>query len=51
MVAPLTRFARVEPARRVLMVRELATLRGLPELSKDLSEQVDKALQSNEKLA
>jgi aminopeptidase N len=51
MVAPLTRFARVEPARRVLMLRELATLRGLPDLSKDLSEQVDKALQSDEKHA
>jgi aminopeptidase N len=46
MVAPLTRFARIEPRRRGLMLRELRNLRGLPQLSKDLSEQVDKALQA-----
>jgi aminopeptidase N len=48
MVAPLTRFARIEPRRRVLMVRELRSLRALPNLSRDLSEQVDKALQMAE---
>ena len=51
MVAPLTRFARLEPGRRVLMVRELATLRAAPHLSRDLAEQVDKALHMHEKLS
>jgi aminopeptidase N len=46
MVAPLTRFSRIEPRRRALMVRELRSLRALPNLSKDLTEQVDKALQA-----
>jgi aminopeptidase N len=48
MLAPLARFARIEPGRRGLMIRELRTLRSLPSLSKDLSEQVDKALQAQE---
>jgi aminopeptidase N len=46
MVAPLTRFARIEPRRRSLMLRELRNLRSSPDLSRDLSEQVDKALQA-----
>jgi aminopeptidase N len=48
MAAPLTRLARIEPQRRALMVRELNLLRAQPDLSKDLSEQVDKALQAAE---
>jgi aminopeptidase N len=48
MVAPLARFARIEPGRRGLMIRELKTLRSGSTLSKDLSEQVDKALQAQE---
>ncbi|HEX6243345.1 MAG TPA: DUF3458 domain-containing protein, partial [Polyangiales bacterium] len=48
MVAPLTRFARIEPRRRALMVRELRSLRVQPALSRDLAEQVDKALQMAE---
>ena len=35
----------MEPRRRALMVSELRNLRALPNLSKDLAEQVDKALQ------
>jgi aminopeptidase N len=48
MAAPLTRFARIEPGRRSLMVRELNVLRSQAGLSKDLSEQVDKALKAFE---
>jgi aminopeptidase N len=48
MVAPLARFSRLEPGRRGLMIRELRALRSLPTLSKDLSEQVDKALKVEE---
>jgi aminopeptidase N len=48
MVAPLARCARIEPGRRSLMIGELRTLRALPTLSRDLSEQVDKALKAQE---
>jgi aminopeptidase N len=48
MAAPLTRLARIEPQRRALMLRELKLLRAEPGLSKDLSEQVDKALSAAE---
>jgi aminopeptidase N len=48
MVAPLARFARIEPGRRGLMIEQLRSLRAVPTLSKDLSEQVDKALKAQE---
>lgn len=45
MVAPLTRFQRYEPNRRSLMVAELTHMLDTGRLSKDLYEQVSKALQ------
>jgi aminopeptidase N len=46
MVAPLTRFQRYEPGRRALMVAELTEMRDARRLSKDLYEQVGKALEA-----
>jgi aminopeptidase N len=46
MVAPLARFARFEPKRRALMIAELAHMRDTRRLSRDLHEQVSKALRA-----
>ncbi|MFT3921652.1 MAG: aminopeptidase N [Myxococcales bacterium] len=46
MVAPLTRFARFEPKRRELMVAELTQMLDAGKLSRDLYEQVSKALRA-----
>ncbi len=46
MVAPLTRFARLEPTRRSKMVDELTQMLSSGTLSRDLHEQVSKALRS-----
>jgi len=43
MVTPLTRFGRVEPSRRALMLAEIELLAATPSLSRDVSEQVNKA--------
>jgi len=48
MLAPLARFSRIEPGRRGLMIRELSKLQAVSTLSKDLREQVDKALRAQE---
>jgi aminopeptidase N len=44
MVAPLTRFGRIEPRRQQRMLAELAQLAATDSLSKDVSEQVNKGL-------
>ncbi|MET0287552.1 MAG: aminopeptidase N [Polyangiales bacterium] len=44
MVGPLTRFQRYEPRRRALMVAELEAILGHGSLSRDLEEQVRKAV-------
>jgi aminopeptidase N len=46
MVAPLTRFARFEPKRRGLMVAQLTEMLDSGKLSRDLYEQVSKALRA-----
>jgi aminopeptidase N len=46
MLLPLTRFERYEPRRRQLMIGELRTLMGTESLSKDVYEQVSKAVNS-----
>jgi aminopeptidase N len=46
MVTPLTRFGRVEPGRRALMLAEIELLAATPSLSRDVSEQVNKARQA-----
>jgi aminopeptidase N len=44
MVGPLTRFQRYEPKRRARMIAELETILGQGSLSRDLEEQVRKAV-------
>ena len=51
LVAPLTRFQRLEPRRRALMVGELKHIVQHGALSRDLHEQVTKAVQAAQKLA
>jgi aminopeptidase N len=46
MVSPLTRFQRFEPQRRARMVAELTTILDRGTLSRDLEEQVGKAIQA-----
>jgi aminopeptidase N len=46
MIMPLTRFARLEPGRRTRMVSELRRILGAPDLSKDVYEQVSKAIRA-----
>ncbi len=46
MAAPLTRFARFEPKRRQLMIGELTQMLDAGKLSRDLYEQVSKALRA-----
>jgi aminopeptidase N len=46
MLLPLTRFERYEPRRRALMIQELRTMTAGETLSKDVYEQVSKALGS-----
>jgi aminopeptidase N len=46
MVGPLTRFQRYEPARRALMIAELQRILDQSTLSRDLEEQVGKAIQA-----
>jgi aminopeptidase N len=47
MVGPLTRFQRYEPERRALMVGELQRILDQSSLSRDLEEQVGKAIQAS----
>jgi len=47
MVGPLTRFQRYEPGRRALMVGELQRILDQSALSRDLEEQVGKAIQAS----
>jgi aminopeptidase N len=46
MVGPLTRFQRYEPKRRALMIAELQRILDQSSLSRDLEEQVGKAVQA-----
>ncbi|TLN00122.1 DUF3458 domain-containing protein, partial [bacterium] len=50
LLTPLTRWQRLDPARQVLMLKQLRRIKSLPDLPRDVFEIVEKSLVGSEHL-